>query len=261
MSMRFFLVITCLACISKIRGQQITVTLDNYFNNEWKKDSAGKEVPYHYTWTDQENTGFSLFGDIFTRYGAKRSTLTAPPTKENLKNASIYIIVDPDTDKETLHPNYVNKTDIDAVSNWVARGGILLLMANDSANCEFEHFNQLASTFGIHFNEDRKNHVVGNNVADGAILIPAHHFIFKTARKVYVKDVSTVSVKKPATIVLKNGSDNIMALAKYGRGAVLAVGDPWFYNEYMTNKNLPIEYENYAAANDLVKWLLKQSHR
>ena len=261
MPMRFLLLITCLACIINIQGQQTTVTLDNYFNNEWKKDSTGKDVPYHYTWEDKENTGFSLFGDIFARYGVKRNTLTASPTRQNLKNTNIYIIVDPDTDKETLHPNYIRTTDIDAISKWVAGGGILLLMANDSANTEFEHFNHLASRFGIHFNEDRKNHVIGNNVADGAILVPARHFIFTTARKVYMKDISTISVKRPAAIVLKNGSDNVIALAKYGRGVVLAVGDPWFYNEYVTDKNLPADFENYAAANDLVKWLLKQIHR
>ena len=48
----------------------------------------------------------------------------------------------------------------------------------------------------------------------------------------------------------------IMSVAKYGKGKVFAVGDPWFYNEYVDGRKLPAEYENYKAAEDLVKWLL-----
>jgi len=39
---------------------------------------------------------------------------------------------------------------------------------------------------------------------------------------------------------------------------VFAVGDPWFYNEYIDNEILPAEFENTKAANDLAKWLLQQ---
>jgi unsaturated rhamnogalacturonyl hydrolase len=240
-------------------GKLKMVTLDNYFNNEWKKDVTGKDISYHYTWTDKANSGFSMFGDIFSQYGVKKSTLTAAPTKENLKNADIYIIVDPDTEKETQHTNYMQQKDVDVIADWVKNGGVLLLMENDSANAEFQHFNLLASAFGIHFNEDSKNRVQGNHYEQGAIVIPAGHPVFKTARKVYIKELSTITAKSPATIVLKNGEDNIIAISKYGKGVVLAVGDPWFYNEYLDGRKLPAEYENYPAAVDLVKWLIKQS--
>jgi unsaturated rhamnogalacturonyl hydrolase len=240
-------------------GRGKMVTLDNYFNNEWKKDVTGKDVPYHYTWSDKANSGFSMFGDIFSAYGVKKNTLTAAPTKENLKNTNIYIIVDPDTEKETQHPNYIQQKDVDVIVDWVKSGGVLLLMENDSANAEFQHFNLLASAFGIHFNEDSKNRVQGNHYEQGAIAIPAGHPVFKTARKVYIKELSTITAKSPATIGLKNGEDNIIAISKYGKGVVLAVGDPWFYNEYLDGRKLPAEYENYPAAVDLVKWLIKQS--
>jgi unsaturated rhamnogalacturonyl hydrolase len=240
-------------------GRGKMVTLDNYFNNEWKKDVTGKDVPYHYTWSDKANSGFSMFGDIFSEYGVKKNTLTAAPTKENLKNTNIYIIVDPDTEKETQHPNYIQQKDVDVIVDWVKSGGVLLLMENDSANAEFQHFNLLASAFGIHFNEDSKNRVQGNHYEQGAIAIPAGHPVFKTARKVYIKELSTITAKSPATIGLKNGEDNIIAISKYGKGVVLAVGDPWFYNEYLDGRKLPAEYENYPAAVDLVKWLIKQS--
>jgi unsaturated rhamnogalacturonyl hydrolase len=47
-------------------------------------------------------------------------------------------------------------------------------------------------------------------------------------------------------------------MAKYGKGTVFAVGDPWIYNEYLDGRKLPAEYENFTAANELVQWLLNQ---
>ena len=47
------------------------------------------------------------------------------------------------------------------------------------------------------------------------------------------------------------------AVCRYGRGIVLAVGDPWVYNEY-TNGRLPKGYENDKAVNDLAQWLVQQ---
>ena len=59
-------------------------------------------------------------------------------------------------------------------------------------------------------------------------------------------------------MVTKEG-DIIMAVARYGKGTVFAVGDPWLYNEYLDGRKLPAEYPNYRAAEDLAKWLLTQS--
>jgi len=243
----------------QITGKGKTVELDNYFNNEWKKDVTGKDIPYHYTWEDKANSGFSTLGDVFDIYGVQKNTLKNAPTTENLKNTGIYIIVDPDTEKETAHPNYIQQKDIDNITKWVKEGGVLLLMGNDSANAEFQHFNQLAEKFGIHFNEDSKNRVQGNNFEQGAITIPPNHSIFKTTKKIYIKELSTINAKAPATVVLKNGNDNIIAVSKFGKGTVIAIGDPWLYNEYTDGRKLPADYENYAAANDLVKWLIRQS--
>ena len=49
-----------------------------------------------------------------------------------------------------------------------------------------------------------------------------------------------------------------MAVAKVGKGTVFAVGDPWIYNEYTDGRKLPEEYQNFQAASDLAKWLLRQ---
>jgi unsaturated rhamnogalacturonyl hydrolase len=39
---------------------------------------------------------------------------------------------------------------------------------------------------------------------------------------------------------------------------VFAVGDPWFYNEYIDGRKLPSAYKNYNAAVELFKWLIAQ---
>src|SRR5215212_3042658 len=87
-----------------------TVLLDYFFNNEWKKDSSGSNVRFHYTWEDKANSGFFQLGEIFRKNGMQTKSLESAPTKRNLKNASIYIIVDPDTEKETERPNYITQT-------------------------------------------------------------------------------------------------------------------------------------------------------
>ena len=55
--------------------------------------------------------------------------------------------------------------------------------------------------------------------------------------------------------------DVIFAMAKYGKGTVLAVGDPWIYNEYLDGRKIPVAYENFTAANELVQWLLNQTKK
>jgi len=100
--------------------------------------------------------------------------------------------------------------------------------------------------------------VVNNQFEQGAITIPPGNAIFKTAQKVYIKELSTIAVTPPAVAALERNSDIIVAIARYGKGTVFAVGDPWFYNEYLDGRKLPPQYENFKAANDLVTWLAHQ---
>ena len=240
-------------------NKKVSVYLDNFFNNEWRKDATGTMVRYHYTWDDKANSGFAILGDVFNRNGAKTYSLESAPDAANLKNASIYIIVDPDTKKETENPNFVQPQHINAIADWVKAGGVLVLMGNDINNTEFEHFNQLAAKFGLHFNEDNYHQVQGDQYEQGAFTIPANHSIFKTAKKIYVKELATLKVSKPTDAVFKDGDKVIMAVVKYGKGTVFAIGDPWLYNEYVDGRKLPAEFDNYEAAADLVKWLIAQS--
>lgn len=239
-------------------GKGLTVTVDNFFNNEFKDGPAGVKIPFHYLWDEDDNNGFSLFGSIFNNTGVKTSTLSVAPTSANLKGSNIYIIVDPDTEKETANPNYMNAQHAKQISEWVKAGGVLVLLLNDVGNCEITKFNVLPETFGIHFNEDSRNKVQGLNFEQGAINIPTGNSIFKTAKKVYIKEISTIVAKSPAVSALTDKGDVIIATAKYGKGSVFAVGDPWFYNEYIDGRKLPAEFENFKSTNDLVNWLIKQ---
>jgi unsaturated rhamnogalacturonyl hydrolase len=48
----------------------------------------------------------------------------------------------------------------------------------------------------------------------------------------------------------------IIACGRIGRGTVFAVGDPWFYDEYMDHRKLPEGYDNTRVADNLFRWLL-----
>jgi unsaturated rhamnogalacturonyl hydrolase len=237
-----------------------TVLLDYYFNNERRKDITGTSIRYHYTWEDRANSGFALWGHLFRQYGALTDSLPVAPTAENLRRASVYIIVDPDDDREVPDPHYLMAKEIGVIDDWVKAGGVLVLMSNDSANAEFEHFNRLAGTFGIQFNWDDYHKVTGNNYAMGAFDVPGSDTILRTAHKIYIKELSTLRLGPPAQAHFSDSGHVIMGVARVGKGAVFAVGDPWFYNEYTDGRKLPLDYENYSAARDLAIWLLRQAH-
>lgn len=241
-------------------GKGKTVTLDSYFNNEFYKERAnGLMTSYHYKWEERDNNGFWFFERSFSDIGAKTNTLYEAPTAANLKKSNVYIIVDPDTEKETPKPNYIQPEHVKTIADWVKAGGVLLLMGNNAGNAEFTHFNTLANAFGIHFNEDGINMVQKNNYEEGAELIAAGHPVFKSGGKAYLKEISTIQVKAPAKASLLHGDKVIAATAVYGKGAVFAIGDPWLYNEYVDGRKLPTDFENYKLAGDLAKWLIAQS--
>ncbi|MEJ6980897.1 glycoside hydrolase family 88 protein [Pedobacter sp. P351] len=240
-------------------GKGKVVTLDNYFNNETRKDVLGKNYKFHYTWDDAANSGFWFLGNLFKYAGAQTTTLTAAPTVSNLQNSDVYVIVDPDTEKETPKPNFASSKDADELYNWVNAGGVLVLMTNDYTNAELAKFNTISERFGIHFNSDMINAVKNDAYETGAFTIPAKHPIFKTAKKVYIKEISTLKLSDPAKPAFTSGRNVVMATAKVGKGTVFAVGDPWLYNEYVDGRKLPAQYENFKAAKDLVGWILTQA--
>ena len=246
-----------LADLRMTRGK--TVTLDYFFNNEVKKDASGQVTSWHYKWDEMPNSGFFFWGNLFRNLGATTGSLTISPTLANLRSTDIYIIVDPDTKSETETPNFIEPQHVKAITAWVRGGGVLVLMGNDVGNAEFDHFNQLAKQFGIQFNQDSKNRVEGTNFAMGSVMVNQGNAIFKTAKQLYLKEISTLSLAPPAKALMQHNGEVIMATARFGRGTVFAVGDPWLYNEYVDGRKLPAEFENYKAARDLSRWLLQQS--
>ncbi|MVN92486.1 DUF4350 domain-containing protein [Mucilaginibacter aquatilis] len=234
-----------------------TVTLDYHFNHETRKNSQGQPERFHYIWEEKDYNGFSVLGDVFKSQGFKLNSLNAAPTAANLKGTDVYIIVDPDSKKENPAPNYIMPADIQNIDAWVKKGGVLVMFANDSANVEFKHYNELAAVFGMHFNDDIQNHVIDDNhFEDGGVFIKDNP-VFKTSKKIYMKDACSIATSGNARPVLKNAAGaTLIATAMHGKGHVIAIADPWLYDEY-TNGRLPanLNFENDKAAYDLVVWL------
>lgn len=240
-------------------GKNKTVGLDYYFNHETRKDLTGAPEQFHYTWEDRMHSGFWLWGNTFRELGATTVSLPKAPTAETLKKIDVYIIVDPDTKKETPEPHFIDDRSIDEIAKWVRAGGVLVLMANDTANCEIPHFNKLARQFGIQFTNKNRNMVQGTQFEQGRIMIPAGaKAVFKTAGKIYIKELSPLSLTLPAKPLLTDEGDVILAISKYGKGTVFAVGDPWLYNEYVDGRRIDTSFENFEAGKDLAGWLLKK---
>ena len=254
----FLMLGAALAAAAEIPGKLYRnrmVGLDYYYNHELLAEPNSQPVQYHYTWEDERASGFSGLAAIIRGLGA-RVTAVGKPEPAMLERLSIYIIVDPDTPKETAAPHYLMAAEIAVIADWVKKGGVLVLMANDSANCEFTHFNRLAERFAIHFNADLRNPVLNNDFSMARFKNLPHHPLFVGVDQIYVKELCTLAIQPPAQAVLKDGPHTIMAFAPYGQGKVFAIGDPWLYNEYLDGYKLPAEYENTKAANNLFLWLL-----
>ena len=183
-------------------GKNKVFLLDDYYNAEKKKDIKGVEYAYHYKWPEMYNNGFSFLGNIITTNGLQTKTLSQAPTAGNLKNASIYMIVDADNIADNPTPNYMNDRDAQEIYNWVKAGGVLVLFHNDKPNADFTAINKLSDLFGIHFNEDSHNKVVGTDYVGGKIDVPAGHQILKNVQTIYQKEVCSITVKAPAKSML-----------------------------------------------------------
>ncbi len=241
-------------------GKGKTVVLDSYFNNEIKKDQSGNDQSWHYKWEERPNGGFSFWGEQFQNSGFKLNTLYQAPTLANLKNAAVYIIVDPDFEKENPNPKFISATDIKQVSEWVKAGGVLVLMGNDAPNVELTNFNKLANVFGVHFNGDSKGTVpVATNFETAKVLVPAGNEIFKP-KDLFIKEYSSLKLSGNAKSILKDkDGDDVMSVTKFGKGTVFVIGDPWLYNEYVDGRKIPANYKNFEAGQELVNWLAKQA--
>ena len=238
-------------------GAGKVVMLDDYFNHEIRKDGS----VWHYKWNEKNHPGYYAWGKQFESYGALLDTLSAAPTAANLKNASVYIIVDPDTEKETEKPNFISQTDAKNIADWVKSGGVLVLMGNDFGNAEFDNWNNLARQFGVEFNKDSKLRVQNDQYEQGRVNVAEGNLIFKRARELYLKEISTLTLSGNAKPILEWNGDKVMAVSKHGKGTIFALGDPWLYNEYVDGRKMNGLFQNHQAARELSAWLLNQAKK
>ena len=236
-------------------GKGKTVLLDRYYNSEMRKDAGGQLDYWHYTWQEKSHPGFYAWGQQFERWGARLDVLDAKPTREALQHASVYIIVDPDHQRDNPVPNLMQEREAAIIRDWVKKGGTLVLMANDSANCDLSHFNTLAAMFGIQFTNISRN-MVKNDAFETGVVLPGNNPLFRGNYKMFIKEISILQVKQPAVALLRKEGEVVAATARWGKGRVFAIGDPWLYNEYVDGRKLPAEYDNFQAMQQLTQWLL-----
>lgn len=253
------LIISLLLCLCNAVSAQKTVMLDNYYNHEINK--AGKV--WHYTWEDTSEGGFSQLGDMFRNAGGVLKTLTEKPNAANLSGSSVYIIVDPDTEKETKTPNFMDETAATEIMKWVKAGGRLVLFTNDKGNCDLDKINILSEKAGMHFNDnsisnERPFTRTQRYFNDCAFTKFARHPMFKGVNKILLKGVCTIRCVKPAKGIVKSDDGGVViAQSKIGKGYVIAITDPWLYNEYIGHQLLPADFNNEKAAVNMVEYLLK----
>ena len=163
-----------------------------------RTDAFGQQVDFHYKWNTWDNPGYSLFGHLFHEFGAQTSEHDAEPTLANLKGADVYVIASPDNLDKNPHPHFANAEDAAQLAEWVRAGGVLVIMENDTSFADLDHFNVIGDKFGIHFNSVLRKHVIGTNWEQGRIDIDGKGPIFHHPHTIYVKDVCTITVTKPA---------------------------------------------------------------
>jgi unsaturated rhamnogalacturonyl hydrolase len=237
---------------------RVFTMVDAWFNSQTRKNPLGQTEVFHYKWNDDSNNGYSLFGHAFQRHGADLATLYAAPTRANLASAQIYIIASPDIPSKNPNLHYMDAASDDAIEGWVKSGGVLLLFSNDRDNTEFTHFDTLADRFGIHFNPVLSHHVIDPDHSAGEVVIPPGTGIFGAGFTAYMKDTSTITPSGPAKALVTDHGDVMIAVAHVGKGVVLGIVDPWFYNEYADGRKMS-QYKGFEAADDVAAWAVRQA--
>jgi unsaturated rhamnogalacturonyl hydrolase len=237
-------------------GKGKKVGLDYYFNKEFRTGYNGQKEQYHYTWEDQQHSGFSWFGDILTNMGAEIVSIKKKPSKLILKDLHTYIIVDPDDEKETENPNLISTSDNKIIRKWVKKGGTLIVLTNDAEHCNLNQIEQLIKEYNISFTDKNINMVTGSNFEMGSVKILIENNIFRNTKEVYIKEQVTLKTDHASETILRKEDDVIMATSTFKKGKVIVLGDPWLYNEYIDGRKLPMIYQNFQAAKDFSKWIL-----
>lgn len=250
--------------LRRARGR--TVLMDAWFNSQKRKTPAGNEQLFHYKWTDEANSGYSIWGRMFQQYGMRAEELDHAPRAEDLKGVAIYVIASPDIPALNPETHYMDEESAKAIAAWVKAGGVLVMMENDVEHADQVHLDLLSDVFGIHFNPVIRNQEIDNSYANTIVNIPAGTGgIFHDAHKAVMKETCTITVSAPAKTILTDKGDLtergdvFMAIAHVGRGLVYANVDPWIYNEYTDGRKDPLGNDNFAGGQELTRWLVSEA--
>lgn len=249
--------------LKRSRGK--TVLIDAWFNSQKRKSADGQEELWHYKFGDEANSGYSVWGRMFQQYGLRTEALDHAPTAADLKDASVYIIVSPDIPALNPNPHYMDAESAAVIEAWVKAGGVLVMMENDSEHADQTHLDILSDRFGIHYNPVTRNRELNNDYTNTLVKIPAGTGgIFRQAHTAVMKETCTITVSKPARVVLTDKGDVtdegdvLMAVSQVGKGMVYANVDPWIYNEYTDGRKAPMGEDNFAGGQELTRWIVTE---
>ncbi len=246
--------------LRKARGK--TVLLDAWFNSQTRKTADGNVELFHYKWSDEADSGYSTWGKMFQQYGMATEVLDHAPRAEDLKGVAVYVIASPDNLKRNPQAHFMDEDSAEAVDAWVRAGGVLVMMQNDDQHADQEHFDLLSNRFGMHFNSVLRNEEIDNDYANTIVMIPAGTGgIFHHAHKAVMKETCTITVSAPSKGVLADKGATLMAVAQVGKGVVYGNVDPWLYNEYTDGLKLPLGEDNFAAGQELTRWIVSEATR
>jgi unsaturated rhamnogalacturonyl hydrolase len=202
---------------------------------------------------------------MFRQYGVRTEMLEQAPTAENLRGAAVYVMPAPDNLKLNPQAHFMDQQSADAIVAWVKAGGVLVIMENDVERADQEHFDLLSDRFGIHFNHVMKQDELNGSYVNTIVPVPAGTGgMFTQNFKGLMKQICTITATDPAEVILRArgtdaDGDAVMAIAHVGRGLVFANVDPWVYNEYTDGRKNPLGEENFAAGQQLTRWILEQA--
>ena len=242
-----------------------TVLWDAWFNSQKRKTPAGNEQLFHYKFTDEANSGYSVWGNMFGQYGVRTVMLDHAPRAEDLKGVAVYVIAAPDNLKLNPKAHFMDQASADAIVNWVKTGGVLVLMQNDVERADQVHFNLLSDRFGIHFNPVMKQDELNDSYVNTIVPVSAGTGgIFNQNFKGLMKQICTITASPPGKSILTGRGtdaegDTVMAVTHLGRGLVYANVDPWVYNEYTDGRKNPLDEQNFAAGEQLTRWIVEQA--